>query len=156
VRPRIYFRCEASLLAEAGRGLMSTILVNITPVVFFCVELTRSEGSSEYGRAYRERLRGGWGVVDIMDVVNAAKAISSAPHNLVDPKKLVVRGGSSGGYTALSSLSTLEKEEDLSVSYLPRVCDVLYSWTLAGLRCGNVSVRNLQLALSGERRHTQI
>ncbi|KAF9466810.1 alpha/beta-hydrolase [Collybia nuda] len=62
-------------------------------------------GSSGYGRAYTERLRGQWGVVDVEDCVHAAKVISSAPYNLVDPKRIVIRGQSAGGYTVLATLS---------------------------------------------------
>ncbi|KAJ6632595.1 alpha/beta-hydrolase [Mycena sp. CBHHK59/15] len=62
-------------------------------------------GSSGYGRAYIERLAGRWGVVDIEDCIQAAKIISHAPYNLVDPKRIVIRGTSSGGFTALGAVS---------------------------------------------------
>lgn len=63
-------------------------------------------GSSGYGRAYIERLKGQWGIVDVEDCVQAAKVISSAPYNLVDPKRVVIRGQSAGGYTVLAALSS--------------------------------------------------
>ncbi|KAJ7262717.1 alpha/beta-hydrolase [Mycena haematopus] len=62
-------------------------------------------GSSGYGRAYIERLTGKWGIVDIEDCIQAAKIISHAPYDLVDPKRIVIRGGSSGGFTALGAVS---------------------------------------------------
>ncbi|KAJ7675444.1 alpha/beta-hydrolase [Mycena rosella] len=62
-------------------------------------------GSSGYGRAYIERLAGQWGVVDIEDCIQAAKIISQAPYDLVDPRRLVIRGQSSGGFTALGAVS---------------------------------------------------
>jgi dipeptidyl aminopeptidase/acylaminoacyl peptidase len=62
-------------------------------------------GSSGYGRAYIERLKGQWGIVDVEDCVHAAKVISSAPYNLVDPKRVAIRGRSAGGYTVLAALS---------------------------------------------------
>ncbi|HUG14060.1 MAG TPA: S9 family peptidase [Thermomicrobiales bacterium] len=58
--------------------------------------------STGYGRAYRERLRGRWGVVDIDDCVNASRFL--VLHGLADPNRLAIRGGSAGGYTTLAAL----------------------------------------------------
>ncbi|NEP16788.1 MAG: S9 family peptidase [Leptolyngbya sp. SIO4C1] len=60
-------------------------------------------GSTGYGRAYRERLRGNWGVVDINDAVNGAKYLVA--QGKADPERLVIDGGSAGGYTTLSALT---------------------------------------------------
>jgi dipeptidyl aminopeptidase/acylaminoacyl peptidase len=60
-------------------------------------------GSSGYGRAYRERLRGQWGVVDVDDCVSGALAM--AERGLADPDRLAIRGGSAGGYTTLAALA---------------------------------------------------
>jgi dipeptidyl aminopeptidase/acylaminoacyl peptidase len=60
-------------------------------------------GSTGYGRAYRERLNGGWGIVDVTDVVNAARHLVA--ERKADPDRLIVRGGSAGGYTALAALT---------------------------------------------------
>ncbi|MBN1230937.1 MAG: S9 family peptidase [Anaerolineales bacterium] len=60
-------------------------------------------GSTGYGRPYRERLNGNWGIVDVQDC--AAGAIYLAKQGLVDPKKLTIDGGSAGGYTTLSALT---------------------------------------------------
>jgi dipeptidyl aminopeptidase/acylaminoacyl peptidase len=60
-------------------------------------------GSSGYGRAYRQRLNGYWGVVDVDDSINAAKFLID--EGLVDPKRIAVTGGSAGGYTVLLSLT---------------------------------------------------
>ncbi|KAK7028292.1 peptidase-S9 domain-containing protein [Favolaschia claudopus] len=62
-------------------------------------------GSSGYGRAYVERLKGQWGVTDIEDCIQAAKIISQPPYNLVDPKRIVIRGTSAGGLTTLGAVS---------------------------------------------------
>ncbi|TFK39070.1 alpha/beta-hydrolase [Crucibulum laeve] len=70
-------------------------------------------GSSGYGRDYVERLAGNWGVADVEDCILAARTLSSAPYNLIDLKRLVIRGGSGGGYTALAAIS-MAKDEDLS------------------------------------------
>jgi dipeptidyl aminopeptidase/acylaminoacyl peptidase len=60
-------------------------------------------GSTGYGRPYRRRLNGQWGVVDVRDAVNAAKHLVSV--GKADPARLVTRGGSAGGYTTLAALA---------------------------------------------------
>ena len=60
-------------------------------------------GSTGYGRAYRESLRGRWGIVDVEDCAAAAEAL--AARGEVDPGKLLIRGGSAGGYTTLAALA---------------------------------------------------
>ena len=60
-------------------------------------------GSSGYGRAYRERLDGQWGVVDVDDSINAARFLIARGD--VDPQRLVIRGASAGGYTTLCALT---------------------------------------------------
>jgi dipeptidyl aminopeptidase/acylaminoacyl peptidase len=60
-------------------------------------------GSSGYGRKYRQRLNGKWGVVDVEDVVAAARYLVSA--GKVDPARVAIHGGSAGGYTVLNALS---------------------------------------------------
>jgi dipeptidyl aminopeptidase/acylaminoacyl peptidase len=60
-------------------------------------------GSTGYGRKYRKRLAGNWGVVDVDDCSNAATHL--AEQKLADPKKLCITGGSAGGYTTLACLA---------------------------------------------------
>ncbi|MFD3337197.1 prolyl oligopeptidase family serine peptidase [Streptomyces sp. NPDC058700] len=60
-------------------------------------------GSTGYGRAYRDRLRGSWGEVDVADCVTVARAL--AAEGLADPTRTAVRGGSAGGWTALAGLA---------------------------------------------------
>lgn len=60
-------------------------------------------GSTGYGRAYRERLRGQWGVADVDDVIAAARHVAAA--GLADPDRLAIEGGSAGGWTVLSALT---------------------------------------------------
>jgi dipeptidyl aminopeptidase/acylaminoacyl peptidase len=60
-------------------------------------------GSSGYGRAYRERLNGQWGIVDVDDSVNGARFLAERGH--VDSRRIAIRGGSAGGYTALAALT---------------------------------------------------
>ncbi|MFD3549722.1 prolyl oligopeptidase family serine peptidase [Streptomyces sp. NPDC058655] len=61
-------------------------------------------GSTGYGRAYRERLRGQWGVVDVEDCAAVARAL--AAEGTADPDRLAIRGGSAGGWTAAASLAS--------------------------------------------------
>jgi dipeptidyl aminopeptidase/acylaminoacyl peptidase len=60
-------------------------------------------GSTGYGRAYRERLKGGWGVVDVDDCVNATRHVIA--QGLADGERAVITGGSAGGYTVLAALA---------------------------------------------------
>jgi dipeptidyl aminopeptidase/acylaminoacyl peptidase len=60
-------------------------------------------GSTGYGREYRMRLNGNWGVVDVDDCVNAAKHL--VERELVDGNRLAIRGGSAGGYTTFAVLT---------------------------------------------------
>ena len=56
-------------------------------------------GSTGYGREYRDRLRGQWGVVDVDDAVNAALALAGAGE--ADRDRMTITGGSAGGWTVL-------------------------------------------------------
>jgi dipeptidyl aminopeptidase/acylaminoacyl peptidase len=60
-------------------------------------------GSSGFGRAYRERLDGNWGVVDVRDVVAAVKYLAALGR--VDINRVAIRGGSAGGFTVLAALA---------------------------------------------------
>ncbi len=60
-------------------------------------------GSTGYGRAYRQRLDGQWGIVDVDDCVNGARYL--VDRGLVDGQRLMITGGSAGGYTTLCALT---------------------------------------------------
>jgi dipeptidyl aminopeptidase/acylaminoacyl peptidase len=60
-------------------------------------------GSTGYGRAYRERLNGTWGIVDVDDCVNGAKFLADG--GKADANRLMIDGGSAGGYTTLCALT---------------------------------------------------
>ena len=60
-------------------------------------------GSTGYGRAYRDRLKGGWGLVDVDDTVAGAEYLVAK--GKADPARLAIRGGSAGGYTTLAALA---------------------------------------------------
>jgi dipeptidyl aminopeptidase/acylaminoacyl peptidase len=63
-------------------------------------------GSTGYGREYRERLNGNWGIVDVNDCVNAARYL--VEQGKADSNRLIIRGGSAGGYTTLAALTFKE------------------------------------------------
>lgn len=60
-------------------------------------------GSTGYGREYRRRLNGQWGVVDVDDCVNGARYL--VEQGLADGNRLAIRGSSAGGYTTLCALT---------------------------------------------------
>jgi dipeptidyl aminopeptidase/acylaminoacyl peptidase len=69
----------------------------------FAVADVNYGGSTGFGRAYRQRLDGAWGVVDVDDCCAAAAYL--AARGDVDPERLIIVGGSAGGYTTLSALA---------------------------------------------------
>jgi dipeptidyl aminopeptidase/acylaminoacyl peptidase len=71
-------------------------------------------GSTGYGREFRLRLQGNWGVVDVADCVNGARHL--AERGAVDPERWAISGGSAGGFTTLAAL-TFRKEFKTGASY---------------------------------------
>ncbi len=63
-------------------------------------------GSTGFGRAYRQRLNGNWGIVDTADCINAARWLGAQGE--VDGDRLLITGGSAGGYTTLCALTMHE------------------------------------------------
>ena len=61
-------------------------------------------GSIGFGREYRDRLKGRWGIVDVQDCI--AGAVSMGTQELADPARLAIRGGSAGGFTTLAALTS--------------------------------------------------
>ena len=59
-------------------------------------------GSTGYGREYRERLTGLWGIVDVEDCIEVVRYLASRGD--IDPRRAAIRGGSAGGYTTLCAL----------------------------------------------------
>ena len=70
----------------------------------FAVLQVNYSGSTGFGRAYRERLRGRWGLVDINDCVTGALSVAHA--GKADRDRLAIRGGSAGGYAVLRAMTT--------------------------------------------------
>ena len=71
-------------------------------------------GSTGYGRDYRKRLEGSWGIVDVDDCVAGAKYL--AEQGLVDGKRQAIRGGSASGFTTLAALA-FTKQFDAGCTY---------------------------------------
>lgn len=98
----------ALLRVHGGPTAMATNAYN--PVVQFwtsrgiAVIDVNYSGSAGFGRAWRNRLRGLWGVADVDDCVDAAEAAIDA--GLADPGRVAISGGSAGGFTALRALTT--------------------------------------------------
>ncbi|PAU61522.1 S9 family peptidase [Pseudomonas indica] len=69
----------------------------------FAVADLNYRGSSGFGRAYRQRLRDSWGVVDVEDAVALVRHL--AERGAIDPARAFIRGSSAGGYTALCGLA---------------------------------------------------
>jgi dipeptidyl aminopeptidase/acylaminoacyl peptidase len=97
------------LLVTSHGGPTSQVVDRLSPMVQyftsrgFAVADVDYGGSSGYGRPYRERLNGNWGVVDTLDCINAARYLAAA--GKVDGQRLTIRGGSAGGYTTLCALT---------------------------------------------------
>lgn len=68
----------------------------------FAVLDVNYSGSTGFGRAYRDRLKLRWGLLDVSDVVAAVREVTDA--DLADPARVAITGGSAGGYTTLQAL----------------------------------------------------
>lgn len=69
----------------------------------FAVVDVNYSGSTGFGRGYRERLAGAWGIADVADCCNAARYLVA--RGLADENRLIIAGGSAGGFTTLSALT---------------------------------------------------
>lgn len=72
-------------------------------------------GSTGYGREYRRQLEGRWGIVDVDDAEAAAQALVA--RGRADPDRVVIKGGSAGGFTTLAALAFRETFSAGSSSY---------------------------------------
>jgi dipeptidyl aminopeptidase/acylaminoacyl peptidase len=100
-RPPLVVRSHGGPTSSASTGLnLSTQLLTSRGLAVVDVDYG---GSTGYGRSYRKRLEGQWGVVDLDDCVAAARSL--VDRGLADPTRLCVEGGSAGGYTTLAALA---------------------------------------------------
>ncbi|MFG1710434.1 prolyl oligopeptidase family serine peptidase [Nonomuraea sp. M3C6] len=96
--------------AHGGPALRASLAVNLEIAYFTSrgigvVEVNYG-GTPGFGRAYRERLREQWGVVDVEDCATVARAL--VDEGLATAGRLAIRGGSAGGFTAAVSLVTTD------------------------------------------------
>lgn len=68
----------------------------------FAVADLNYRGSVGFGRDYRQRLQGNWGVTDVEDVLAAIDYLTG--RRMIDPERVFIRGQSAGGFTTLNSL----------------------------------------------------
>jgi dipeptidyl aminopeptidase/acylaminoacyl peptidase len=104
VRPPLVVACHGGPTSSAGSGF--DVLVQFFTSRGFAYAGVDYAGSTGYGRAYRCSLRGEWGVADAEDCLDAALHLAGSGQ--VDGARMAVRGGSSGGLTALNALAAGE------------------------------------------------
>lgn len=98
--PPLIVRIHGGPTASARAELSSSVQFWTTRG--FAVVDVNYRGSVGYGRAYRDLLRGAWGVADVEDCLAAVRHL--AGQGVVDGGRCVIRGGSAGGFTALAAL----------------------------------------------------
>jgi len=95
------------VISHGGPTAYSSGVFNLTIQYWtsrgFAIVDVNYSGSTSFGRAYRQRLNGNWGVRDVADCAQAAQYL--AQQKRVDPDRLIIKGGSAGGYTTLAALT---------------------------------------------------
>lgn len=100
-RPPLIVRCHGGPTAASGTGL--DLRIQFWTSRGFAVLDVNYRGSTGYGRAYRNALRGQWGVVDVADCSAGAQYLVA--QGRVAGDRLAIRGSSAGGYTTLCALT---------------------------------------------------
>ncbi|MBJ7449805.1 MAG: S9 family peptidase [Parachlamydiales bacterium] len=100
-KPPLIVRCHGGPTAH-NHAALSLDVQYWTTRGFAVVDVNYS-GSTGYGREYRNRLNGNWGVSDVEDCLTIAKGLSN--DGLIDESRVVIRGGSAGGFTVLAALT---------------------------------------------------
>jgi dipeptidyl aminopeptidase/acylaminoacyl peptidase len=100
-RPPLIVMSHGGPTAEASPGF--SLETQFWTSRGFAVVDVNYGGSTGFGRRYRQRLNGNWGVVDTADCINAARWL--ADQGEVDGNRLLITGGSAGGYTTLCALT---------------------------------------------------
>jgi dipeptidyl aminopeptidase/acylaminoacyl peptidase len=100
------------LLVMAHGGPTSQTINALAPLIQywttrgFAVADVNYGGSSGFGRDYRRRLDGQWGIVDVEDCIAAARFLRDS--GAIDPARIAIRGDSAGGFTTLSVLAATD------------------------------------------------
>lgn len=102
--PPLLMLAHGGPTSQAGRGL--GLRIQYYTSRGFAVLDVDYAGSTGYGRAYRARLDGQWGLADVADC--AAGARFAALEGLADPARMAIAGGSAGGYTVLMALASTD------------------------------------------------
>ena len=100
-KPPLIVKCHSGPTAMATPGL--NLKIQYWTSRGFAFLDVNYGGSIGYGRGYRERLDGQWGIVDVDDCVNGARYVVA--QGLVDGDRLAMTGSSAGGYTTLAALT---------------------------------------------------
>jgi len=102
--PPLLVRCHGGPTSSATRALdLRTQFWTSRGIAVVDVDYG---GSTGYGRAYRERLHQAWGIVDVEDCAAAVRHLVA--RGLADPARTVISGGSAGGFTVLSCLTSAD------------------------------------------------
>ena len=118
-KPPLIINLHGGPTGAASRGLKPRTLF-FTSRGFSSLDLDYS-GSTGYGRLYRDRLKGNWGVADVADAIAAAEFAAS--NGLAEPNAIFVSGGSAGGYTVLLAVATSNIFRGAASYY--GVCDLI-------------------------------
>jgi dipeptidyl aminopeptidase/acylaminoacyl peptidase len=98
----------ALILVHGGPTAMADLSLKMRIQFFtsrgFAVCDVNYSGSTGYGRAYRQRLDGMWGIADVADCIAAARHLAAT--GAADPRRIAIAGGSAGGYTTLMALAS--------------------------------------------------
>lgn len=112
-RPPLVVRSHGGPTSGTHRGFVGSIQYLVSRGI--AVVDVDYGGSTGYGRAYRSRLDGNWGVVDVDDCLNAGRHLASVGE--VDPARMACEGGSASGYTTLAMLAFRPGAMAAGVSY---------------------------------------
>jgi dipeptidyl aminopeptidase/acylaminoacyl peptidase len=105
-RPPLVVRIHGGPTAHAIAEL--TTSVQFWTTRGFAVAEVNYRGSSGFGRRYRDRLAGSWGVLEVQDCITTAAHL--AAQGRVDGRRCVIRGGSAGGFSALEAVCAPERD----------------------------------------------
>jgi dipeptidyl aminopeptidase/acylaminoacyl peptidase len=100
-RPPLLIKCHGG--PTGATGTAQDLRTQFWTSRGFAVLDVNYRGSTGYGRAYRRSLYGRWGVADVEDCVAGARALAAAGR--IDGRRLLISGGSAGGYTVLCALA---------------------------------------------------
>jgi dipeptidyl aminopeptidase/acylaminoacyl peptidase len=144
------------LLVLAHGGPTGSYAPTFTPgIAFFtsrgfAVVAVNYGGSTGYGRAFRERLREQWGVVDVADCAAVAQAL--ADEGTVDGDRMAIRGGSAGGWTSAASLTSVSTYRCGTIMY--PILDAT-AWTAEGGQTHDFESRYLESLIGALPEHAE-